>query len=129
VSRLRKRSSRAQTWSGWEVVARLKGKDRGESQGPLQTTDVGIPDHDAFKKDGKLYFIQTDFLWSIPFRAKEEQKPPVLIVGFDQRLPHQVCAAVTLSSFFTVDGGERGKASANLSRLVAWLNRKKGISS
>ena len=53
-----------------------KGRIMASLEGPLQTTDVGIPDPDAFKKDGKLYFIQTDFLWSIPFRAKEEQKPP-----------------------------------------------------
>lgn len=45
-------------------------------EGPVQTTAVGIPDGEKFKKDEKPYFVQTDFLWSIPFRAQEEQAPP-----------------------------------------------------
>jgi len=45
-------------------------------QGPVQTLDVGAPKADAFLKSGEPYFVQTDFLWSIPFRAREEQKPP-----------------------------------------------------
>jgi hypothetical protein len=45
-------------------------------EGPLQTLDVGVPNATAFLKNGKPYFIQTDFLWSIPFRAKEEKNPP-----------------------------------------------------
>jgi hypothetical protein len=45
-------------------------------QGPLQTDKPGLPPAEKFKLNGKPYFMQTDFLWSIPFRAQEEQKPP-----------------------------------------------------
>ncbi|RYH00225.1 MAG: hypothetical protein EON58_00930 [Alphaproteobacteria bacterium] len=45
-------------------------------EGPLQTTDVGLPDAASFRKDDKMFYIQTDFLWSIPFRANEEKSPP-----------------------------------------------------
>ncbi len=31
--------------------------------GPAQTTEVGIPDPTAFKKNNKPFFVQTDFLW------------------------------------------------------------------
>lgn len=36
----------------------------------------GAPDHHWFEKDGKPYFLQTDFVYSIPFRAQHEQAPP-----------------------------------------------------
>jgi len=45
-------------------------------EGPLQTEGLGVPDPAAFERNGAIYFVQTDFLWSIPFRAREEQAPP-----------------------------------------------------
>jgi hypothetical protein len=59
-----------------KLLRNAKGGIVAATEGPLQTIDLGIPNPNLFKKDGKLYFMQTDFLWSIPFRAREEQKPP-----------------------------------------------------
>jgi hypothetical protein len=36
----------------------------------------GIPDPSWFQKDGKPYYLQTDFVWSIPFRGRDEAGPP-----------------------------------------------------
>jgi hypothetical protein len=37
----------------------------------------GIPDPKWFEKDGKSFYQQTDFVWSIPFRGRKETgKPP-----------------------------------------------------
>lgn len=47
-----------------------------DSSPPRQTVDVGTPDPGAFLKDGKLFYLPTDFLWSIPFRARAETAPP-----------------------------------------------------
>lgn len=43
---------------------------------PRQTLDVGTPDPEAYLKDGKLHYLPTDFLWSIPFRARSETAAP-----------------------------------------------------
>lgn len=53
-----------------------RGRIVAATEGPLQTEALGVPIPEAFERDGKPYFVQTDFLWSIPFRAREEQKPP-----------------------------------------------------
>ncbi|MBR1164604.1 hypothetical protein [Bradyrhizobium elkanii] len=53
-----------------------RGRIVAAGEGPLQTIDLGIPAPDAFKRDAKPFFVQTDFLWSIPFRAREEQTAP-----------------------------------------------------
>jgi hypothetical protein len=53
-----------------------RGRIVASLEGPLQTVDLGVPKATAFMKNGKPYFIQTDFLWSIPFRAREEKTPP-----------------------------------------------------
>lgn len=53
-----------------------EGDIAAASEGPLQTLDLGAPNAGAFIKNGKPYFIQTDFLWSIPFRAREEKSAP-----------------------------------------------------
>lgn len=52
------------------------GRIVAASQGPVQTLSLGAPDAASFLKDGKPFYVQTDFLWSIPFRAREEQSPP-----------------------------------------------------
>jgi hypothetical protein len=57
-------------------LLRSRGRIVASTQGPVQTTDLGVPDAALFLKDGKPYYQQTDFLWSIPFRAQEEQQPP-----------------------------------------------------
>lgn len=36
----------------------------------------GIPDPTWFERDGKPFYLQTDFVWSIPFRGKSETAPP-----------------------------------------------------
>ena len=43
---------------------------------PQPAAAIGAPDFTAFESDGKLAFPPTDFVWSIPFRAKEEKAPP-----------------------------------------------------
>ena len=45
------------------------------SKGPAQTLGIGIPLPETFLKNGKPFFMQTDFVWSIPFRAKPSTKP------------------------------------------------------
>jgi hypothetical protein len=35
----------------------------------------GVPDPKWFEKEGKPYF-QTDFVWTIPFRARAEKQAP-----------------------------------------------------
>ncbi len=39
-------------------------------------TERGVPDPLWFEKDSKPYFLQTDFVWSIPFRGRSEKGPP-----------------------------------------------------
>ena len=34
---------------------------------------AGLPDPAAFQKDGQIEFLQTDFLWSMAFRARSER--------------------------------------------------------
>jgi hypothetical protein len=46
------------------------------SIGPTQIIAVGAPDPSAFMKDGKQFYMPTDFVWSIPFRARPETKAP-----------------------------------------------------
>ena len=36
----------------------------------------GAPDPHWFEKDGKPYYLQTDFVWSVPARAQQETVPP-----------------------------------------------------
>lgn len=55
--------------------AQANGSPDG-SLGPVQTINVGPPDPDPFLKNGKPFYIQTDFLWSIPFRARSETGEP-----------------------------------------------------
>lgn len=38
-----------------------------------QNRDVGIPDATLYTSNGKLKFIQTDFVWSAPFRAAHKK--------------------------------------------------------
>jgi len=59
-----------------KLLRDARGRIVASSEGPVQTLDVGVPKPDSFKKNGKPFFVQTDFLWSIPFRAQEEQRPP-----------------------------------------------------
>ncbi|MBS0237965.1 MAG: hypothetical protein JSR89_06040 [Proteobacteria bacterium] len=53
-----------------------RGRIVSSLEGPLQTTEVGTPQPEPFGRNNKPYFMQTDFLWSIPFRAREESSPP-----------------------------------------------------
>jgi hypothetical protein len=41
---------------------------------PHQIIDIGPPPPDPFLKDGKRYYLPTDFVWSIPFRSRKEQQ-------------------------------------------------------
>ena len=51
--------------------------DPGQScPSPAQTVNVGVPDPNPFLRDDELYFIPTDFLWSIPFRVRPEKNAP-----------------------------------------------------
>ena len=36
----------------------------------------GVPDPVWYEKNGKPYFLQTDFVWSITFRGRPEKSPP-----------------------------------------------------
>jgi hypothetical protein len=36
----------------------------------------GVPDPKWFQKDGKPFYLQTDFVWSIPFRGRSEAAQP-----------------------------------------------------
>jgi len=36
---------------------------------------LGLPDPDVFQINGQMEYLQTDFLWSMPFRARGEKKP------------------------------------------------------
>lgn len=36
----------------------------------------GVPDFRWFQKDGNAFYLQTDFVWSIPFRGRSEAAPP-----------------------------------------------------
>lgn len=38
--------------------------------------DLGTPRASWYEKDGKPFFFQTDFVWSIPFRTKREKDAP-----------------------------------------------------
>lgn len=53
-----------------------RGQIIAAQDGPLQTTNIGIPNAADFNKNNALFYVQTDFLWSIPFRAQEEKNSP-----------------------------------------------------
>jgi hypothetical protein len=53
-----------------------KGRIIAATDGPQQTGDIGLPRPDLFNKNDVPFFAQSDFLWSIPFRAREETKSP-----------------------------------------------------
>jgi hypothetical protein len=42
------------------------------SSPPRQTIEVGVPNSNNYLKNGELFYLSTDFLWSIPFRARPE---------------------------------------------------------
>ncbi|UNP29184.1 hypothetical protein [Lysobacter gummosus] len=50
--------------------------DRNDKDRPRQTLDLGVPNAATFKRGGKPFYVQTDFLWSMPFRAQSEKQPP-----------------------------------------------------
>jgi hypothetical protein len=54
----------------------VNGQDFDDKNGAIQTVDVGLPVADKFLRNGKPFYMQTDFLWSVPFRAKAEKQPP-----------------------------------------------------
>jgi hypothetical protein len=54
----------------------VNGQDFDDPNGAIQTLDVGLPNEKKFSRDGKRFYMQTDFLWSIPFRARAEKQPP-----------------------------------------------------
>lgn len=54
----------------------VNGQDFDDANGAIQTTDVGLPKEEKFNRNGKRFYMQTDFLWSIPFRARAEKSPP-----------------------------------------------------
>lgn len=53
----------------------VNGQDFDDPDGPIQTIDVGVPQGDPYGSTAHAY-IQTDFLWSIPFRARAEAAAP-----------------------------------------------------
>jgi hypothetical protein len=46
------------------------------SVGPTQIIGVGVPDPSVYMKDGHQYYLPTDFVWSMPFRARDERSAP-----------------------------------------------------
>ncbi|MBY5560559.1 hypothetical protein [Rhizobium leguminosarum] len=54
----------------------VNGQNFDDPNGAIQTIETGLPDFRKFEKDGKPFYVQTDFLWSIPFRARSEVDPP-----------------------------------------------------
>jgi hypothetical protein len=53
------------------------GRIVADEELPAPASDrLGSPTASDFERNGKLYFAQTDFLFSIPFRAREEAAPP-----------------------------------------------------
>ncbi|GAB2177795.1 hypothetical protein DLREEDagr8_33530 [Dongia sp. agr-C8] len=53
----------------------VNGQDFDDPTGPIQTIDVGVPSPSPFDS-AEHFYIQTDFLWSIPFRARAEKAAP-----------------------------------------------------
>ena len=50
----------------------VNGRDFVDPDGPRQTLSVGTPDPLLFSGGSGRNYFQTDFLWSIPFRARNE---------------------------------------------------------
>jgi hypothetical protein len=50
--------------------------EAGDTKGPKQKIAVGSPNPADFMRNGKPFYVPTDFVWSIPFRAKPERNPP-----------------------------------------------------
>lgn len=58
------------------ICKRIIGEDAFKPGTDELRFERGVPDPLWFQKDGKPYFLQTDFLWSIPFRGRDEAGPP-----------------------------------------------------
>lgn len=59
------------------VVCRgLIGEKAFETGTDKLLMERGVPDPEWFKKDGKPFYLQTDFVYSIPFRGKREASAP-----------------------------------------------------
>jgi hypothetical protein len=47
--------------------------EAGDNKGPKQKIATGSPVPNEFMRDGKPFYVPTDFVWSIPFRARAEK--------------------------------------------------------
>ncbi|WP_144030580.1 hypothetical protein [Bradyrhizobium japonicum] len=54
----------------------LIGKDAFKPGPDTLLVERGVPDPNWFQKDGKPFYLQTDFVWSIPFRGRSEAAAP-----------------------------------------------------
>jgi hypothetical protein len=59
-----------------EICRRLVGEHLFRPGEAKLWEELGTPRASWFEKNGKLFYLQTDFVWSIPFRAKNEASPP-----------------------------------------------------
>jgi hypothetical protein len=59
-----------------EGCKQLIGEDAFKPGTGTLLMERGVPDPKWFQKDGKPFYLQTDFVWSIPFRGKSEAGAP-----------------------------------------------------
>ena len=55
---------------------RILGEDAFKPGTDELRSERGVPDPLWFQKDGKPYYLQTDFVWSITFRGRDEAASP-----------------------------------------------------
>jgi hypothetical protein len=61
---------------GFDNCKKLLGDAAFKSGTNVLVTPRGVPDPIWFRKDGKPFYMQTDFVYSIPFRGKSEATAP-----------------------------------------------------
>jgi hypothetical protein len=61
---------------GAKVCAPLLGEGAFQPGTEKLVMERGIPNPKWYDRDGKPFYLQTDFVWSIPFRGKSEEAPP-----------------------------------------------------
>lgn len=55
---------------------KLIGEDAFKAGTDILLVERGVPDPVWFEKSGKPFYLQTDFVFSIPFRGRSETSPP-----------------------------------------------------
>jgi hypothetical protein len=62
--------------AGIDLCKKLLGNTAFQPGTNSLVTPRGVPDPNWFRKDGKPFYLQTDFVYSIPFRGKTEAAAP-----------------------------------------------------